>query len=178
MDLRSVARNALFTDAELSPIGLGERDLKSEREGVAMANATGDIVNWSVFGQARAELGADFVRILGYFREDGTKSVAAIEEAMRALSAVALVRPAHTLKGESLQFGAEPLGELAERIELVARRCVETRDSPDELIEDVVKLRPLFEETLARFEREANPLANRRPAVFGRKVAAGSFGGR
>jgi hypothetical protein len=35
-----------------------------------------------------------------------------------------------------------------------------------------VKLRPLFEETLALFEREINPLANRRPAAgFGRKVA-------
>ena len=52
-----------------------------------MGNATGHIVDWAVFGQARAELGADFVRILGYFREDGVKSVAAIEEAMRARSA-------------------------------------------------------------------------------------------
>ena len=137
-----------------------------------MGNATGHIVDWAVFGQARAELGADFVRILGYFREDGVKSVAAIEDAMRARSAVALVRPAHTLKGESLQFGAEPLASLAEQIELVARRCVETRDDPDELVEVVVKLRPLFEETLGLFEREINPLVNRRPAAgFGRKVA-------
>jgi HPt (histidine-containing phosphotransfer) domain-containing protein len=144
-----------------------------------MGNTAENCVDWAVFGKARAELGADFVRILGYFREDGVKSVAAIEEAMRARSAAALVRPAHMLKGESLQFGAEPLGALAEHIELVARRCVESHDSPDELIEEVVKLRPLFTETLALFEREVNPLVNRRPvAGFGRKVAAGSFGGR
>lgn len=138
-----------------------------------MAEPGGNMVNWAIFGQARAELGADFVRILGYFREDGVKSVSAIEEAMRERSAASLVRPAHTLKGESLQFGAEPLGALAERIEHVARRCVETRDAPDELIQDVVQLRPLFEQTLQLFEREANPLANRRPAPggFGRKVA-------
>ena len=41
--------------------------------------------------QARAELGAGFVRILGYFREDGVKSVAAVEEAMRACNAAAMV---------------------------------------------------------------------------------------
>lgn len=138
-----------------------------------MGNATGHLVDWSVFGKVRAELGADFVRILGYFREDGVKSVGAIEEALRARSAVALVRPAHTLKGESLQFGAEPLALLAEHIELVSRRCVESRDEPDELMQEVAKLRPLFDETLALFEREINPLANRRPAAggFGRKVA-------
>ena len=132
----------------------------SEGEGGEAGQA---IVDWSVFQEARTLLGADFVRILGYFREDGTKSVAAIEAAMRAKNAAALVLPAHTLKGESRQFGAEPLGELAEEIESVARRCVEYRAAPDELIEQVVKLRPLFELTLQLFERETNPLVERRP---------------
>jgi histidine phosphotransfer protein HptB len=67
------------------------------------------LIDWAAFNQARAELGSDFVRILGYFREDGVKSLDAIEAAMRAKNAAALVRPAHTLKGESRQFGAEPL---------------------------------------------------------------------
>ncbi|WP_156679509.1 Hpt domain-containing protein [Sphingomonas profundi] len=132
------------------------------------------IVDWRTFSQARAELGAGFVRILSYFREDGTKSVAAIEQAMRKLDATALVIPAHTLKGEALQFGAEPLGALAEQIEQVARRCIETRQSPSELIEVVVRLRPLFEQTLAMFDRETNPLVDRRPA-FGRKMPAQSL---
>ena len=35
--------------------------------------------------------------------------------ASEKLSAVALVIPAHTLKGEARQFGAEPLAEVAER---------------------------------------------------------------
>lgn len=130
----------------------------------------GALVNWAAFSQARSELGSNFVRILGYFREDGIKSVGQIEAAMRANSAAALVIPAHTLKGESRQFGADPLAELAESIEMTARLCVERQDTPDQALADVVKLRPLFDATLALLEREANPLVERRPA-FGRRPA-------
>jgi HPt (histidine-containing phosphotransfer) domain-containing protein len=130
------------------------------------------IVEWPAYQRARSELGGDFVRILAYFREDGIKSVAAIEAAMRAGDAVALVIPAHTLKGEARQFGAMPLGALAELIEVVARRCIEDHQAPDELIETVVRLRPLFERTLELCEQEANPPTPRRTAGFGRKVQA------
>lgn len=130
------------------------------------------LVDWPAYAQARAELGANFVRILGYFREDGLKSVDAVEAAMRARSATGLVVPAHTLKGEARQFGAEPLGDLAETIEMTARGCVERQDEPDDLVQTVVALRPLFERTLAMLEREANPLVVRRPAGgFGRRAA-------
>ena len=128
------------------------------------------LVDWRVYAAARAELGAQFVRILGYFREDGTKSVAAIEAAMRAGNAAALVIPAHTLKGEARQFGAEPLALAAEKIEMIARDCVETRDTPDEALPSVTKLRPLFGETLALLDREANPLLVRKPQGFGRRA--------
>ena len=134
------------------------------------------LVDWTAYAKARAELGTGFGRILGYFREDGVKSVAAIEAAMRGLSAAAMVIPAHTLKGESRQFGAEPLASLAERIETLARDCVETRDTPDEALELVIGLRALFNETLKMLEREAAPPAERRPvAGFGRRPAA-TFG--
>jgi histidine phosphotransfer protein HptB len=131
------------------------------------------LVDWAAFGQARSELGAGFVRILGYFREDGVKSVAAIEAAMRAKSAAAMVIPAHTLKGEARQFGAEPLGQLAEDIEMIARDCVEMQDTPDEALEPIVRLRPLFTRTLELLEREANPLVARKPqgGGFGRRTA-------
>ncbi len=128
------------------------------------------LVDWAAYSKARAELGAGFGRILGYFREDGVKSVAAIEAAMRAQNATAIVIPAHTLKGEARQFGAFPLADLAERIEALARDCVETRDTPEAALEDVVKLGPLFAQTLALLEREANPLAERRGVTgFGRR---------
>jgi HPt (histidine-containing phosphotransfer) domain-containing protein len=130
------------------------------------------LVNWNAFADARSMLGAGFVRILGYFREDGVKSVFAIEQAMRSGSAAAMVIPAHTLKGEARQFGADPLADLAEVIEAIARDCVETRETPAEAIEHVAKLRPMFEQTLALLEREANPIVERKP------VNGGGFGRR
>ena len=128
------------------------------------------LVDWDEFRATRAQLGAAFVRILGYFREDGTKSVAVIEEAMRARDARGLVMPAHTLKSEARQFGAERLGMLAEDIEIFARHCVEAQVSPEEYLPRVVMLRPLFEQTLEALEREANPLVQRRTSSFGRAV--------
>ena len=131
-----------------------------------------DLIDWRAFKQARAALGSDFVRILGYFREDGTKSVAAIEEAMRNGNSTGLVLPAHTLKGESYQFGAEKLAQTAEFIEQGARRCVEHQEAPDELLNLVVQMRPLFEQTLAVLDKETNPLVQRRAGGFGQKKAA------
>lgn len=136
----------------------------------------GSLIDWKVLAGARTELGASFVRILGYFREDGEKSVAAIEDAMRAGNAAAMVIPAHTLKGESLQFGAEVLGNLSEEIENIARVCVENHDAPEEALEKVVQLRGLFQETLELLERETNPLVERKPAFGRRPLAAGGFG--
>ncbi|MGN6619457.1 MAG: Hpt domain-containing protein [Sphingomonas sp.] len=133
---------------------------------------SGSLVDWAAFSRSRTELGANFVRILGYFNEDGFKSLSRIEEAMRAGNAASLIIPAHTLKGEARQFGAEPLAECAETIEMIARTCVETHDTPDQALEHVVKLRPLFETTLAALEREANPLVNRQPS-FGRRPVFG-----
>jgi len=133
------------------------------------------IVDWTLFQRSRTELGPGFVRILGYFREDGEKSVAKIEDAMQRKDAAALVIPAHTLKSEARQFGAEPLGELAEEIEFAARRAVEQRLFPDELIPQVAKLRPLYRETMDLFEKEINPRLERRPTNGG-DVANQSFG--
>lgn len=135
-----------------------------------MSYQEAELVNWTDFAKSKAELSSAFSRILGYFREDGSKAIGAVEEAMRALDAVALVRPAHTLKGESAQFGAYRLSAMAEKIEMVARRCIETREGPDELIEVVVALRPCFSETMALLERDASPLVARRPASFGRRA--------
>lgn len=131
-------------------------------------------VNWTTFGQTRAIIGGDFARILGYYRDDAAKNVVAIEQAFKIGDAVAMVRPAHSLKGDSLQFGGEALGRLAEHIEHVARRCVEEHISPAELGADIPRLRPMLIETLGQFEREISRTAVapvRRPAVggFGRK---------
>ena len=138
-----------------------------------------EVVDWIYFEKSRAELGPGFIRILGYYREDGEKSVAKIEQAMHQHDTVALVIPAHTLKGESRQFGAEPLAEIAERIENVARSCIETHRFPDELIPDVVELRRLFDLTVDLFDKATNPLKTRAaPVAFGRRPASNQDFGR
>ena len=138
-----------------------------------------DIVDWVHFERSRAELGPGFIRILSYFREDGTKSVAEIELAMREQNTPALVIPAHTLKGEARQLGAEPLAKIAELIESTARFCVESHRFPDELVKDVVELRKMFEQTVELFDKATNPLMSRTrtaPAGFGRKASNQDFG--
>lgn len=138
-----------------------------------------DIVDWVHFERSRTELGPGFIRILSYFREDGHKSLSDIEQAMREQNTTALVIPAHTLKGEARQLGAEPLAKIAELIETTARFCVETHRFPDELVKDVVELRQLFEQTVEQFEKATNPLVSRNragPAGFGRKGSNQSFG--
>lgn len=126
-----------------------------------MAVDEAELIDWNVFCRARSELGAGFARILGYFQEDGEKAVARIEEAMHRRDAAGLVLPAHTMKSEARQFGADPLGELAEEIEFAARRFVEMRTSPEELVPHVARLRPLYLRTIELLEAEANPLCKR-----------------
>ena len=142
-----------------------------------MTDEARDVIDWVHFEKSRTELGSGFIRILSYFREDGVKSIGQIEEAMRNENTTALVLPAHTLKGEARQLGAEPLAKVAELIETTARFCVENGRFPDELVPQVVELRKLFETTVELFEKETNPLVRRTaPTGFGRKVNNQGFG--
>ena len=142
-----------------------------------MRDSGANVVDWAHFEKCRAELGTGFIRILSYFREDGTKSVAQIESAMREQNTTGLVLPAHTIKGEARQFGAEPLAKLAELIETTARLCIETRRFPDELVPQVVELRSLFNRTIELFDKATNPLLSRRATQgFGRKTTNQNFG--
>jgi HPt (histidine-containing phosphotransfer) domain-containing protein len=141
--------------------------------------AEAQIVDWGHFERSRAELGSGFIRILSYFKEDGVKSLAQIEQAMREQNTAALVLPAHTIKGEARQFGAVPLADMAELIESTARLCLETRRFPDELVKEVVELRKLFNTTIALFEKATNPLITRAPVSgFGRRSANNQNFGR
>ncbi len=135
-----------------------------------MSLTEGEIINWKTYTNTRELLGAGFVRILGYFREDGIKSLAQIEEALRLRDSSKLVIPAHTLKGEAWQFGAEKLAELAEDIEMTARHYIEIQQDPEDLLEKAVLLRPLFESTLDALEKESSPLVNRRAVNSNRNV--------
>ncbi len=135
-----------------------------------------EMINWTACAETRNLLGAAFVRILGYFKEDGMKSLVAIEEAMRLRDSAKMVMPAHTLKGESWQFGAEKLGTLAEEIEFAARHYVEIHQDPSDLVAKIAALRPIFEATLAALESDVSPLVERKAAAFGSRAAFGTFG--
>jgi HPt (histidine-containing phosphotransfer) domain-containing protein len=152
-------------------IGSGDRTLSDEQP---------EIVDWALFEKNRAELGPGFIRIISYFREDGAKSVAQIEQAMRDQNTTALVLPAHTIKGEARQLGAEPLAVIAELVETTARLCIETHRFPDELVPQVVDMRRLFNQTIELFDKETNPLVSRGtgPGGFGRKAAGNQSFGR
>ena len=129
-----------------------------------MEDAPEALIDWAKFARMRTQLGADFIRILGYFREDGEKSVEKIVDAMHRRDATALIIPAHTLKTEARQFGALPLGELAEEIEFAGRRAVESQLFPDQILPQVAKLRPAYVTTIDLLEQETNPLVARRSA--------------
>ena len=143
-----------------------------------MSDERPEIVDWPLFEKNRAELGPGFIRIINYFREDGAKSVAQIEQAMRDENTTALVLPAHTIKGEARQLGAEPLAAMAELIETTARLCIETHRFPDELVPQVVEMRRLFRDTVELFDKATNPLVTRAqsPNGFGRKSGNQGFG--
>lgn len=123
------------------------------------------LIDWTRFAEARSHLGSNFWRVMGYLREDGQKAVTAIETALRAKDAAGLIGPAELLKTEALQMGAYGVAEIAEEIELQSRECVEWRQSPELLLETVVKLRSRFEQTVARLEQEASPLLERKAAI-------------
>jgi histidine phosphotransfer protein HptB len=101
------------------------------------------VIDWERFVQSRNQLGSRFLRVINYFREDGSKSIAAIEASL-------------------LQIGALSVAEIAEDIEFAARDCVEWRQAPDALLESVVALKAHFDETLTLLDREVNPLLAKR----------------
>jgi histidine phosphotransfer protein HptB len=123
--------------------------------------------------EARKMLGTGMARILGYYEEDGAKSISQIEQALAAQNAAAMVIPAHTLKGESRQFGCKRLGDLAEAIEHAARRCVEQHSAPSVVASEVATLRSCFSETLSALKGTSStsaapsyPSAAGRPSPF------------
>jgi HPt (histidine-containing phosphotransfer) domain-containing protein len=123
------------------------------------------LVDESELAETRATLGPALPRLLGYFREDGPRSIARIKAALDADDAAAIVAPADTLKSEARQFGCQRLGGMAEAIEMAARRCVEARDPPTQLAAQIAMLPQCFAETLALLEARLPPISDAAPAL-------------
>lgn len=128
------------------------------------------IIDEEAFALCRARLGSNFVRVLGYLRDDGLKSVAVVEEAMRMGDAVAMIGPAETIKTDAFDLGAIALAETAEHIEMSARDCVEWRQAPDNLLESVVALRHIFSKTVTVLTQATSPLSVRHPELIRQRV--------
>lgn len=115
-------------------------------------------IDWTVYEEARTRLGAGLSRVIGYLREDGEAAIEAITQAVRAGDAAALVKPANVLKDGAYEVGAEALGEAAERIEAIARHCVNVGDSPEEALTTAATLSALFDHSLEALEDATSPL--------------------
>jgi len=122
-----------------------------------------ELINWPVFTLMRETLGMHFIRLLGYLRDDGTKSVSAIEAALHSADSSRIVIPAHTLKSEAAQFGADQLSMLAEEIEIASRHYVEIQRDPSDLTDKITALRPLLENSLSALEDGKSLLVHRLP---------------
>lgn len=117
-----------------------------------MIEATAELVDFVALRRIRGDTGSSFTRILAYFREDGGSAIARMEEAVGGGHAAALILPAHTLTGESLQFGANRLALAAEHIGILALQFVDRGCDPGLLAAEVGALRPLFDASLAAIE--------------------------
>jgi HPt (histidine-containing phosphotransfer) domain-containing protein len=82
------------------------------------------VVDEKVLEELRASVGGDtgFVRdLIDAYVTDSAGQLEAIEEALAADDAEALVRPAHTLKSSSATVGAMDLSSLARTLEMAGR---------------------------------------------------------
>lgn len=88
-----------------------------------MSQAAGPL-DATVFESLRESVGGDdafVVDLVETYLADAATQIGAIDRAIGAADADALVRPAHTLKTGSLTIGATRLGELSRGLEMSAR---------------------------------------------------------
>ena len=84
----------------------------------------GEAIDIKVLDGLRASVEGDtafVIELIDAFLADGAPQLEAIEAAMAAGSAEALVRPAHTLKSASATLGATRLSAAARTLELAGR---------------------------------------------------------
>ena len=82
------------------------------------------ILDEATLAEVRASVDGDsafVVELIEAYLADGTAHLAAIDAAMSAVDAEALVRPAHTLKSSSATVGAQRLSSRARALEQAAR---------------------------------------------------------
>jgi HPt (histidine-containing phosphotransfer) domain-containing protein len=79
----------------------------------------GDVIDRNVFGELQATAGADFVaELVDTFLEEAPGMLASLRQARAQGNADAFRRAAHSLKSNSLTFGASALAAQARALEL------------------------------------------------------------
>ena len=132
--------------------GIEEQDVTDEAR---------DIVDWAHFEKSRTELGPGFIRILSYFKEDGVKSIAQIEQAMhdaehdRARSPRA--HPEGRIAPARRRTACEDRG--ADRVHCALLRRVPRR-FPDDLVPEVVQLQGLVQRDGRTVRQSDQPLGH------------------
>ena len=89
-----------------------------------MTDGPGEALDRATFERLVEMTGGDleFIdELVDTYLDDGATQIAALEAAAAAGSVEDLVRPAHSLKGSSLNIGALGLGELSRGLEEAAR---------------------------------------------------------
>jgi CheY-like chemotaxis protein/HPt (histidine-containing phosphotransfer) domain-containing protein len=91
--------------------------------------------------------------LVGIFNGEAPGIIKALREAAAALDSAALVRPAHTLKGNAGYLGAHRLGALCEQLESMGRaeRAEGSAALVDELEREVAELQRVLEEESRRY---------------------------
>ncbi len=118
-------------------------------------------INWVRFNMLREQQQHRFFEQFSYFRDDGKKSVQAIEDAMRNMNVAPMIVPANRLMEDAEYFGAEALADHAAALQLAAQNCLTRRERPDHMLRDILNLRPLFFTSIAEMERHSSSLARK-----------------
>jgi len=84
-----------------------------------MSEATDATIDRATFAELQEAAGADFVKdLVQTFLEEAPLMLKALRDALTAGDGDAFRRSAHSLKSNSLTFGALPLGAMARELEL------------------------------------------------------------
>lgn len=111
------------------------------------------VIDWERHDRLRAILKSEFPRLRELYCRDALRWIVAIEDAAKARDAGALGRAAHTLQGDSFQFGAAALGRMAEALDQKMRGCSAGRAPPMGVSRAVSRLRPMLANVMQQFER-------------------------
>ncbi len=108
-------------------------------------------IDTMVIEDLRKEGGSFFLELVDLFDTEAPASIRDIVEAFTRNDLKAIARSAHRLKGSAVTFGAQPMSELCQALELAARA------------EALANARLLFDQLTLEYSRVTDALKAERP---------------